>query len=163
MTRPGDYLSWWKTLFLIPVAALALLLLPLLLVGFVHWNFALLFSIWIVGCRDGHRVLFVYSDSPNWQEDIPQNYFPRLDERTVVLNWSERAKWRNSLAAFAFRHWGGRREFNPLAVVFRPFRKTRGFRFHQPFQDAKHGKPSDLASMEAKFFGLVVDAGCRNS
>ena len=51
--------------------------------------------------------------------------------------------------------FGGWREFNPLAVVFRPFRRTRTFRFWQPFRDFKHGHPEALHRMESEFFGLI--------
>ena len=150
--------SWWKRLLLIPL----LLLLPLLLLGFVLWHFGLLFSIWIFWCLKGQNILFVYSDSPNWQEYVEQNFIPRLDDRVVVLNWSTRTKWRNSLAVLAFKRWGGIRGFNPLGVIFRPFKKTRVFRFHQPFLDFKHGKSADLKKMETEFFYLVERTKDRN-
>ena len=78
--------------------------------------------------------LFVYSDSPIWHEYIVQHFLPYLGERAVILNWSDRKLWRFSLARIAFRHFGGNREFNPLAVVFRPFGRTQAFRFWQPFR-----------------------------
>ncbi len=148
-------MSWWRKLLLIPMAAIVLLFLPLILLGFALWHFVLLFSIWIFWCAKGRNILFVYSESPNWQEYVEQNYLPRLDTRAVILNWSRRANWRNSLGVLAFRRWGGSRGFNPLGVVFRPFKKTRVFRFHQPFLDFKHGQAEDLKKMETEFFTLV--------
>jgi hypothetical protein len=69
----------------------------------------------------GKRVLFVYSNSPVWQSYIENNILPRLPHGSVVLNWSERRRWRWwSLSAAAFHFFGGSREFNPLAVVVRP-------------------------------------------
>ena len=62
-----------------------------------------------------------------------------------------------SLARAAFYHFGGNRQFNPLAIVFRPFRRPRTFRFWQPFQDFKHGRPAALLKMESEFFALVGD------
>ena len=38
-----------------------------------------------------------------------------------------------------FRHFGGHREFNPLVVLFRPFRLAKVFRFWLAFKDWKHG------------------------
>ena len=55
------------------------------------------------------------------------------------MNWSQRKRWRFSIARLAFHHFGGNREFNPIAVVFRPFRRTRTFRFWLPFKELKVG------------------------
>jgi hypothetical protein len=60
-----------------------------------------------------------------------------------------------SLAGVAFHHFGGSREFNPLAVVFCPLRRTRKFRFWQPFHDLKHGQPQALRKMEKDLFELI--------
>lgn len=54
-----------------------------------------------------------------------------------------------------FRHFVGAREFNPLAVVFRPFRPARVFRFWQPFREWKHGKPDSLARLEGELFAYL--------
>jgi hypothetical protein len=59
------------------------------------------------------------------------------------------------LARVAFHHFGGWREFNPLAVVFRPLRRTRTFRFWQPFRDFTHGYPEALHRIESEFFALI--------
>jgi hypothetical protein len=100
-------------------------------------------------------VLFVYSDSPIWRDYIDERILPLHAERALVLNWSERRRWRPSLSRMTFHHFGGSREFNPLAVVFRPFRRTRTFRFWQPFRDFKHGHPEALHAMERDLFGLI--------
>ena len=72
-----------------------------------------------------------------------------------MLNWSERKKWKFSLATLAFRHFGGDREFNPMGLIFRPFRWVKTFRFFKPFRDLKHGKPDALQKMEAEFFAAL--------
>jgi hypothetical protein len=81
--------------------------------------------------------------------------FPPIRYRAVILNWSERKRWRFSLASIAFRHFGGHREFNPLAVVFRPFRPTRKFRFWPPFREFKQGNAEPLRHTEQAFFSLI--------
>lgn len=111
--------------------------------------------IWAWWCFRGRDILFVYSDSPIWHDYIEQQVLPRLGERAVVLNLSHLTRWRLSLARVAFYYFGGWRAFNPLAVVFRPFRRTRKFRFLQPFRDFKHGHPEALYQMESEFFGLI--------
>jgi hypothetical protein len=98
-------------------------------------------------------VLFVYSNSPVWQSYIEANILPRLPRGSVVLNWSERRRWRWwSLSAAVFHFFGGSREFNPLAVVVRPLRWGRAFRFWRAFRDAKHGNQEALRLVEAQFF-----------
>ena len=84
--------------------------------------YALLLHIllWLLWSPAGKRVLFVYSNSPVWQSYIENNILPRLPHGSVVLNWSERRRWRWwSLSAAVFHFFGGSREFNPLAVVVR--------------------------------------------
>jgi hypothetical protein len=48
-----------------------------------------------------------------------------------------------------------RREFNPLAVVFRPFRPARVFRFWQPFREWNHGKREALERLEYELFAYL--------
>lgn len=150
-----DDMNWW---FVAPIVLFSRLLLALLLLAvpiYLIWRICLNLIIWSWWCLRGRNILFVYSDSPIWQDYINKNMLPRLGERAVVLNWSQRKSWRFSLSRLAFSHFGGRREFNPMAVVFRPFRWSRTFRFWQPFQDFKHGHPEALRQMEGEFFGLI--------
>ena len=142
--------------------ALGVTLAPLLLVvvlvavlAYAIFTVSLHVAIWTWWCLRGRDVLFVYSDSPIWRGYIDDRIIPLLGERAVVLNWSQRKQWRPSLARLAFGHFGGSREFNPLAVVFRPFRRTRTFRFWQPFRDFTHGHPEALHAMERDLFGLI--------
>jgi len=107
---------------------------------------------WWLG-RDRRRVLFVYSDSPNWKEHIEENVLPRLPRNAVVLNWSERKRWGVwRLPAMLFRWFAGRREFNPIALVFERFDWVRKYRFWQAFREAKHGKPGKLHALELALF-----------
>jgi hypothetical protein len=146
---------WRRTAILIPlfplVLAFVLLAIPLLIV----FNVCLRIFIWWRWCLRGRDILFVYSDSPIWHDYVEQQILPYLGERAVILNWSQRKRWRFSLARIAFHHFGGDRQFNPLAVVFRPFGRTHTFRFLQPFRDMKHGHPDALQKMESEFFGLI--------
>jgi hypothetical protein len=99
------------------------------------------------------RILFVYSDSPNWKEHIEQVILPRLPENSVVLNWSQRGTWpRFSVSVWLFHAFAGRREFNPIGLVFSRYRLVARYRFWQPFRDAKHGHPDSLRTLEARFF-----------
>jgi hypothetical protein len=145
--------------WLLPIIAIALLVVaaPLVLsvvMAYAVWIGALYLVVWSwwIG-RAPRRVLFVYSDSPNWKEHIEQRILPRLPQNAVVLNWSRRAQWpRFSLAVLLFRAFSGDREFNPIALVFARFEFVERFRFWQPFRDAKHDKDESLNMLEAALF-----------
>jgi hypothetical protein len=100
----------------------------------------------------GKRLLLVYSNSPNWQVYIEENWLPRLESIAVVLNWSERSTWRerHPFEAGIFRMWAGDQEFNPLAIIIPAHGPVRVIRFWQAFRDYKHGKDRTLRAAEAE-------------
>lgn len=100
--------------------------------------------IWLAWGLRGQSVLLVYSDSPVWKGYFEEQIVPPLSKISVILNWSERKRWRLSLAAVAFRHFAGQQEFNPIAIVFHPFHLARRFRFYEAFKDFKHGRTAPL-------------------
>lgn len=138
-----------------------LLLSPLLLLlVYLLYTLALYCAVWLLWCARGKDVLLVYSDSPIWKDHIRNVLLPRVEHRAVVLNWSERARWNwLHLAPLTFQHFGGSYEFNPLAVVFRPFRRARVFRFWAPYKDFKHGKPQRVERMETELLRLLNSQG----
>jgi hypothetical protein len=144
---------------MVAVVVLALpVILALAAIGFLLYllySAALYLAIWSTWLSRGRDVLVVYSNSPHWQAHFEQDLLPRLAGRAVVLNWSERERWRGSLAVRAFRHFGGDRAFNPLAVVFRPFRRARVFRFWQAYREAAHGHRVPLDALEREFFAAL--------
>ena len=148
---------WWLFPLIIVFSPAILLLVVGVLALFVLTSICLHILIWTFWCLRGRDILFVYSDSPIWHDYIEQRLLLWLGNRAVVLNWSDRSRWRfpPTLARVAFHHFGGQREFNPLAVVFRPLRRSRVFRFWQPFRDFKHGRPETLHKLEKEFFHLI--------
>jgi hypothetical protein len=147
--------KWWQVPFIVLVVVAALPLILLVVAVKALFSATLYLAIWILWCVRGRDVLFVSSESPVWGPYLAENVLPRLGERAVILNWSERKKWRFSLARTAFYHFGGQREFNPMAVVFRPFRRARIFRFWGPFRDWKHGDPRPLREVERDFLEAI--------
>lgn len=115
--------------------------------------------VWIFGCSRGRNVLYAYSDSSIWKEHIESKVIPRLSDRVVILNWSRRKEWRVSLATLVFQHFAGSKEFNPMAIVFRPFRSRVEFRFRLPFQAWKKNKRDELDAMERSFIELSSRLG----
>jgi hypothetical protein len=112
--------------------------------------YAVAWSWWIGWAR--RRVLFVYSDSPNWKAHIEANILPRLPANSVVLNWSHRSTWRRfDSSVVLFRHFAGAEEFNPIGLVFDRFSAVERYRFRQAFRDAKHGRPDALKLVERRF------------
>ncbi len=130
--------------FLLAIAMLGLTL-------YLLWGLWLHLAVRLFWLPRGKNVLLVYSHSPLWQDYLESRVLPRLEGRAMILNWSERKKWerRFSLPVLIFHYFGGRREFNPLAVVFHPWRWGKTFRFFQPFRELKHGKPEVLEKMTA--------------
>jgi hypothetical protein len=145
---------------IIVLAPILLVWLPLYLVGFAVWGFVLRLWFWYAHIRQGRPVLFVYSNSPNWQSYVEEHLLPRLEGRAVVINWSERRLWNstNRFEGLFFRRFTGDRHCNPIAFVSRSSLRFRVVRFHQAFLDLKHGKPATLQAAESEFWGSVERA-----
>ncbi len=105
----------------------------------------------------GKNTLFVYSESPNWKDYIEREIIPKLSPYAVSLNYSRCAEWKHKkpLEAKIWKHWGGAREFNPMAVVIPDRGKVKTVRFHQAFRDYKHGKDHLLRQKEAELYNLI--------
>lgn len=136
------------------------ILLPIVAVA-VLWHLlhtiVVCLLIWFRWLPKGRDVLFVSSESPVWHDYMEAQILPLVADRAVVLNWSERRKWRRwSLPVRAFRVFGGWRNFNPIIVLFRPFRRARIFRFLPALKEWKHG---DGESLEQLRRDLVLALG----
>ena len=136
--------NWPLTALLVILAPLwvPLLILFLLLLAIVipMTHLVLYIVIWCFWLPRGKDVLFIYSNSPIWQEYMLSEMLPLVKNRAFILNWSERNLWKRwSLSVLAFRRWGGDKAFNPLILVFRPFRRVETFRFWPAFREWKQG------------------------
>jgi hypothetical protein len=105
----------------------------------------------------GKDLLLVYSNSPNWQRHVEEQWLPKWRQRAVVLNWSERKAWRASSQpeASLFRAFAGDREFNPLVIFIPKQGDVRLFRFWRAFRDYKHGKDRLLRLVESELESTV--------
>jgi hypothetical protein len=146
----------WKAAVLI---VLLPIILPLALIAFALYfahRTVLYILVWVLWLSRGKDMLVVYSDSPLWHEYMVTQILPRVQERAVVLNWSERKKWpRWSFRVHAFHYFGGDTEFNPLVVLFRPFRRARTFRFWLPFKDWKQGDREAVETLREELFSKL--------
>jgi hypothetical protein len=136
-------------------ALLFVVLLPLffaMLIWHLVVRLVLLTAIWMTWIPRGRTALVIYSDSPTWRDFFAAQVLPRLEGCAVVLNWSERRRWRIGLAALAFHYFGGYEDFNPMVIVFRLLRLPRAFRFYKPFRDFKHGDPESVNRMAHELF-----------
>jgi hypothetical protein len=140
--------SFGHIMLLIVAWLLMPFLLPLVLAVFILcllFGLLLQAMIWLIWLPQGRDTLVVYSDSPHWKQFFEDAFLPLVAQRSYVLNWSRRNAWRRfCLPVLALRYFGGRNEFNPLLVLFRPFRPARTFRLWKAFQDHKHGKSEKL-------------------
>lgn len=158
MTR--QRLTFWQRLKNdAPVLLFLPVILPLVLIVIVLYllySIALCFLVWTLWLPRGKDVLLVYSDSPIWREYITTEVLPLVQQRAIVLNWSERKTWRKwSPGVRAFYHFGGTREFNPLVVVFRPARRARVFRFWRAFKDWKRGQTESVTQLRHQLIGTL--------
>jgi len=142
MSREPESTSW-KVLRFTFIVLLLPIILPLAIVGLVlHFlnKVVVYLLVWVWWLPRGKDVLYVSSDSPIWKEYMESEIFPLIAERAVVLSWSARSKWPKwSFAVRVFRTFGRGRDFNPMVVLFLPFRRARIFRFLPAFQERKHG------------------------
>jgi hypothetical protein len=145
-------------LLVIVVLCLPLILawVAIYLILMVVWGIMFRAWFWRAHASHGRFILFVYSESPNWQSYVEANILPRIADRAVVLNWSERRKWSSShpWEERFFRRFAGDREFNPIALVFGSRGRITAVRFHQAFLDYKHGKSAALGRAEAQLYEL---------
>ena len=145
--------SWFGLALLLVLSPLLLPLIAVLALAWIVGAVALHLLTLLFWLPAGRRVLFVYSNSPLWKTHIETEILPRLPSTTAVLNWSERSQWSSwSLPVMLFRFYGGHRQYNPLAIVVRPWRGPKLFRFWRAFRDFKHGKDESLRSVEAALF-----------
>lgn len=122
----------------------------------------------------GKFLLYVYSNSENWKEYIEKNIIPRIKDKAVILNWSERKEWldKANLESKIFKHFAGVNkftwavskrnktgikgtEYNPIAILYPRKGKVRVLRFFQAFKDYKHGKDIKLKKLEKELFAFV--------
>ena len=138
------------------LAAFLIILSPLLIIAgllYLTWGLILYLAIWMRWKKQ--IVIFVYSDSPTWKDYIEREMLPHLQDRAVILNWSERRNWKNSLAVLAFWYFAGYRNFNPMGMVFRPFRFVKTYRFFEAFKEFKHGDPRKVKEIQSELFRIL--------
>jgi hypothetical protein len=136
-------------LLFIPVLVLLLPVIALALAAYFINRVLTYFLVWLLWIPYGKRVLVIYSNSPVWHDYFEAEIIPLLKDRCELLNWSERKKWnRWNLAVRVFKSFSGGRGFNPMVLVFRPFRRAEVFRFFYAFRELKRGDPWAVEKMK---------------
>lgn len=138
------------------IGLLLIVLSPILIIAlllYLLWGTILYIAIWLTWKKQ--RVLFVYSESPIWKGYIEGEILPYIRDRAVILNWSDRRNWKNSLAVLAFRYFGGYRNFNPIGMVFRPFHFVKTYRFFEAFKEFKHGNSKSVEKIRKELFDSI--------
>lgn len=138
-----------KALIAFLLISLSPILIVVLLLYFL-WGAVLYIAIWLT--QGQQFTVFVYSNSPIWKDYIEGEILPQIEDRATILNWSGRKTWKNSLAVLAFHYFGGYRNFNPMGIVFQPFRFVKIYRFFQAFKEFKHGNPNKVEEIKEEFF-----------
>lgn len=108
--------------------------------------------------RSGKSILFVYSESPNWQDYIENEILPKLTPHAITLNYSKRAEWDRDkpLEAKVWEQWCGSREINPIAILIPNRGNVKTIAFYQAFRDFKHGKDRLLRQKERELLDWVA-------
>lgn len=156
---------WLQSIFLGVVIVLivltVVLVLPFVLAGSWLWGRWLQARYRAKWSRHGKPILFVYSNSPNWQRYIEEHWLPQLQVHAVVLNWSERKAWARQrlFEARVFHYFAGSEEFNPIVIYFPRYGPMRTVRFWQAFRDFKHGKEQRLKEAEKELFEILAQLG----
>ncbi|MFB3884454.1 MAG: hypothetical protein ACE144_04445 [Thermodesulfobacteriota bacterium] len=130
------------------------------LLPFVY-RFGLKMGFWIRHGRKGKFILFVYSDSSNWKEYIETKILPRIETRSIVLNWSKRREWgtRMSFETKLFNQWAGSGEFAPTGIIFPLIGKVKVIRLWQPNQYGKSKKDGISKEAEKVLFTAIDQLG----
>jgi hypothetical protein len=136
--------------------ATVFLIFPLGVAFIAAWVVAMLLlhlALCVAWLPRGRRVLFVTSDDPKWKPHLDAHVVPRLPKSTVVLDWSERARWSPlSLGVWLFQMWSGPRDYNPIVIVVRPLGSPKVFRFFEALEENARGRPSSLERVSASLF-----------
>jgi len=150
-------------LMLFLIAVIYVVAFPFLFPGILK-GISLRFKFLKVALTQGKFIVFVYSNSPNWKSYIEEKINPQIQDHAILLNWSERGQWdKHDWAVKAFHHWGGRKNFNPLAIVFCNIFDVRVIRFYIAFHGYKHGNVVALQKAEAQLYDLIKARTLRKS
>ena len=117
----------------------------------------------------GKNTLFVYSQSPVWKDYIEKNIIPKISSQSIIMDWSERKSFNEwSLEYGVFKFWTGVRkhtikskakwsgtDYNPIAIIFKPWWSPKVIRFWDAFKDYKHGHGQKLQELENELFNLL--------
>jgi len=143
----------------IPLLALLLPLVLVFLSAYLIVGLFLHVVVWATWLPRGKSTFVVTSDSPIWSQYMTDRIIGVLGSKATVLNWSERSQWHALMGVpvMVFRYFGRGREFNPLAVVFKPLRPARVFRFWKPFKDYKHGRPQAVERLTTELLRYAGD------
>ena len=109
-------------------------------------GWALRVFFWARHGRKGKKAIFVYSQTAFWKDYVEKEILPRLDSRTLPLDWSRRTEWglKRPLEAKIYEEWAGGGEFVPTAILMTLIGEIKVIRLWHFDPDSKHkkGRPS---------------------
>lgn len=115
-------------------------------------------NIWLL---QGKRVLFFYSNRGIWKSYFEQTFIPRLKDRAIIWNWSERHQqgWSEDLLeARVLRFLIPRKVFCPCAVLFSAKSPPQFFFFAESYTDWIKSKKPTFHEQEEGFFRALEQA-----
>jgi len=133
-----------------PILAIVFLPLILLYVGIVfvvvlpYRLLQFLFHV-VTGSFRSARVILVYSNSVKWKSEIETQIIPNLPPDSKIFNISKPDPGLSkNFDYYQYSYWAGRKEYCPIVILRRPFRKPILFRFYKAFRKASGGNGSEL-------------------
>ncbi|UCD30577.1 MAG: hypothetical protein JSV03_08960 [Planctomycetota bacterium] len=148
--------SWWMLIALLPLCLYIWhTLYGLLLLIAARWRWH----------SSSVQAVLITSDSPNWKNYIEKEWLPRLKDKVIILNWSQRKSWPRSLETRLFNYFcltehqillfivGEKNQnFNPALILLRGLHYPYVYRFYHAFLDAKHGRTEVLQKLESHMY-----------
>ncbi len=99
----------------------------------------------VAGSIRHSRVILVYSDSPKWKSQIETQIIPSLPQNALILNISKPGLGLHANFDYRqYKYWAGSKEYCPMVILRRPFRKPLLFRFYKAFRNSSSGDSAEL-------------------
>ncbi|HBA86303.1 MAG TPA: hypothetical protein DCZ95_19660 [Verrucomicrobia bacterium] len=155
-TEQKSNLGFWNRFFRGPGVILLVPWAIVVLFGLLVYSLIMTLLVRAVCLFRGRYIVFVHSNSPVWLDFIANDILPHLPADTVILNWSDRLKWKwFSFPVRLFKLYGGDTNFNPMGLVCTTFRGVKTFRFWDAFKECKHGNEKPLEELKTNFFAYI--------
>lgn len=101
----------------------------------------------------GKWILFVYSNSPKWKDDIESTIIPKINSKSIILNWSEHKTWPKSLASKIFFYYSKTKKTKnkvsyPIAIIFKSLSRPKVIELRQAYRDFNLHRNNNILTLK---------------